>query len=315
MTKHSRTKTAPNPHQSSELTHNYLKRISKIVSAVITVGVLLSFGVWVVVLWYQTSQVATSILLLPTQLDSVTQTPNYVLLTKIDSTKPSVQSFVLTEPKLLASVSAIVAAKNEEKIDKKEKIRISLALGTVIEHILSVPTLPAADPTLSQIKAGIWLAIKAWWGQWSWLERHHWLQAWGAASNVSDVAVVTKTIEQELGWSATLQQFASGEVSRECAVAVVNTTAQNGVARQITQVLEQSGLYVIRVTDNFSESPETVLVFNPEFACARELSILGSLVPHQLSPVANGEVARKYRADAVLLIGVDLAELVVPKPE
>jgi hypothetical protein len=307
--KHYRTKSAPNPHQNDELTHNYLKKVSKCVSAVIAGGVVLGFSIWIVLLWYQTSPLVTTVVLLPRSESANAQGLKYAVLAKVDTSKSSVQYLTITEPTIVASIASYIQDQGSKNIDKKAQTNVSLGLGTVVEHILFVPDFPSSSPTFAQIESGFWYGVKTLALAGQWRAVHQWLQFWGAASSIDDEAVTFKTITTSNEWQKQLSQFASGEISRECAVAVINTTDQSGVAKRVTTVLEQTGIYVIRVTDSFTEAAETKIMYNPDFQCERELEVLQSLVPNTGIPEPNAEVVRKYRADAVVMVGTDISSM------
>ena len=99
------------------------------------------------------------------------------------------------------------------------------------------------------------------------------------------------------------------QTGRVCSIAVVNTTAVNGLATSLADFLENNGLYVARITGHNGPKLETsqVMVDNQRRDCFVLGRKLKGLLPHP-SSVRSGPVVSDYRADIVLLIGRDLED-------
>jgi 2-succinyl-5-enolpyruvyl-6-hydroxy-3-cyclohexene-1-carboxylate synthase len=80
---------------------------------------------------------------------------------------------------------------------------------------------------------------------------------------------------------------------------------------KVSQVLEETGLNVIRVpsdqqqydqTTIFADSPESEL----GVACNQVISIVEDFIPHQGPVMADPQVAQQQRADVVIRLGQDI---------
>jgi len=96
-----------------------------------------------------------------------------------------------------------------------------------------------------------------------------------------------------------------------CAVALINTTTETGLANSLATMLENSAFLIIKKDSNADNLAQTKIVYNPdEPACKEVLSELQRIWPESLI-VADQQAALQQRAAVVIYIGRDLADLYV----
>jgi len=97
----------------------------------------------------------------------------------------------------------------------------------------------------------------------------------------------------------------------DCNVAVVNTTDKTGLASKISDMLEKNGAVVVRVTDQNSPYQLSTLSFNPDHGSCQLLSErLQVLFPDKITRQDHAQLQQEYRADLIIFIGKDLANLI-----
>ncbi len=96
----------------------------------------------------------------------------------------------------------------------------------------------------------------------------------------------------------------------DCTVAVVNTTEKLGLASKLSGVIEQNGVVVVRVTDQDSPYQLSTFSFSADHGSCLSLSErLEVLFPNKLIKQQNQQLQQEYRADLVIFIGKDMADL------
>lgn len=100
-----------------------------------------------------------------------------------------------------------------------------------------------------------------------------------------------------------------GDVFQHCSVAIVNATGQNGVARQIGDIIEKTGALVVRVDDTKVLQEKTHIYFSEnQVDCgqlAHSISGVFSKEP-ELASLDKLENAQQYRAQVVVIVGNNL---------
>ncbi len=101
-----------------------------------------------------------------------------------------------------------------------------------------------------------------------------------------------------------------GPEDGECSVAVVNTTDTKNLAGSTAQVLEDNGVYVIR-EDSMSLDLEVTHIqegsdISP--ACQSLLTRIHAFFPETSLTEAQTTETKRFRADIVILLGLDVAE-------
>jgi hypothetical protein len=96
-----------------------------------------------------------------------------------------------------------------------------------------------------------------------------------------------------------------------CSVAVVNTTEKTGLALKVSDILEKNGAIVIRVTDQNSPYQLSTFSFDSEHGSCQSLSQrLQVLFPSKVTKQVHHQLQQEYRADLIIFIGKDLANLI-----
>lgn len=96
-----------------------------------------------------------------------------------------------------------------------------------------------------------------------------------------------------------------------CPVAVVNTTSTTGLARKYTQLLESSGVTVLRVTDAVKPVPKSRVLTTNELSqeCQKTVSLLQRVLPQNSDVVIDSQATATQRTDVILEVGEDAALL------
>jgi hypothetical protein len=123
-------------------------------------------------------------------------------------------------------------------------------------------------------------------------------------------------VETSEKWQTVLSQFRFSALSPDCAVAILNTTTVAGTGSSVTQVLEKSGIPVVRLTDTADQLQGTKIILNrPAPFCQEVLEQLRSLFPFSAQYEIDHTTMDTYRANVVVLIGQDLAQEFAKKPK
>ena len=97
----------------------------------------------------------------------------------------------------------------------------------------------------------------------------------------------------------------------DCSVAVVNTSEKIGLASKMSDILEKNGAVVVRVTDQNSPYQLSTLSFYSDHGSCQSLSKrLQVLFPSKVIKQNHDQLQQEYRADLIIFIGKDLANLI-----
>ncbi len=97
----------------------------------------------------------------------------------------------------------------------------------------------------------------------------------------------------------------------DCNVAVVNTTDKVGLASEMSDILEKNGVVVVRVTDQNSPYQLSTFSFSSTHGSCQSLSErLQVLFPGKVIQQSHDQLQKEYRADLIIFIGKDLANLI-----
>jgi len=91
-----------------------------------------------------------------------------------------------------------------------------------------------------------------------------------------------------------------------CSIAVVNTTGVTGLATEVGDILERSGLFVARLTNNQSNTNNSLILTKNLEECDEVIEALSILTPNSTEVAIDEAAATRYRARVVLLVGKDL---------
>lgn len=97
------------------------------------------------------------------------------------------------------------------------------------------------------------------------------------------------------------------EFEQTCSIAVINGTQTSGLAKQVSETLENTGLSVVRITDISDQQTHSRLLQQSETAnCSQMLPYVKNIFPTQVKTEENDDVSGHYRADLVIILGEDM---------
>lgn len=112
-------------------------------------------------------------------------------------------------------------------------------------------------------------------------------------------------------WEKALDNQFKGRLDEHCSIAIVNATNSNGLASSFSQILENSGLDVVRTTDSIWDKPVTSLYKGDSIdeTCGQAIDLIQKASP-VLVPIYQDEAkVSQYRARLVLFIGDEIANI------
>jgi len=126
--------------------------------------------------------------------------------------------------------------------------------------------------------------------------------------DIKDEDITFIEINSKEEWQNFLKKQITWKIDDQCTVAVVNSTDTSGLASELSLVFENSGVEVVRSTNNLWGESETTLFSDDEEDCLEVKSRIRSISPIELNEVADKSKTSQYRANIVLFIGDELAE-------
>lgn len=99
--------------------------------------------------------------------------------------------------------------------------------------------------------------------------------------------------------------------SNQCSIAVINTTPSAGLARNVTDLLEHSGFFVVRVDAQAQSDYTSGIVVNQKLSedCSEIVTRLNNVLFPNQDVQINTEVANDQRAALVLFLGEKQSEI------
>ncbi len=90
---------------------------------------------------------------------------------------------------------------------------------------------------------------------------------------------------------------------------MVNATQVAGLAKNFSTVLENSGAYVVRVTDMPEKALESsILISKDSTLCQESLNMALNIMPFSEKIEESEDLYETYRSDLVFILGEDLGE-------
>lgn len=111
-------------------------------------------------------------------------------------------------------------------------------------------------------------------------------------------------------WAQYMPQRDMQLTNQPCSIAVVNTTPSSGIATDLANVLERSGLFVARTTQTATNISQSMLLAESIDGCEEVIEHVSTLIDASQKVTFNEDVTARYRARVVLLVGQDLASVV-----
>lgn len=106
-------------------------------------------------------------------------------------------------------------------------------------------------------------------------------------------------------------QIISPTQSNQCSIAVINTTTSAGLARNVTDLLEHSGFFVVRVDAQTQSDYSAGIIVNEKLKedCAEIIARLSNVIFPNVDVQVNTDVANNQRAAIVLFLGEMQSEI------
>lgn len=119
---------------------------------------------------------------------------------------------------------------------------------------------------------------------------------------MNDLAIEVDDIDK-------LEELEFDEDASDCSVALINTTAKNGLGKDIAELIEKNGFRVVKIDDSEENREESkIFLAQNEARCAQLSESLYRVLP------ANGKINldesffAQHRADIVIFLGNDLVD-------
>ncbi len=193
-----------------------------------------------------------------------------------------------------------------EKMDDDKTVAVlSFALSSSIHQVWTTDS----DLAINQESEVRNLATKVLQGkvhtQWGILQKIKFYQ-WLGSLRPDQIKVKSfDSIEQ---WTQYQSGFSDSQLF-DCSVSVVNATQVAGLAKNFSTVLENSGAYVVRVTDMPEKALESsILISKDSTLCQESLNMALNIMPFSEKIEESEDLYETYRSDLVFILGEDLGE-------
>lgn len=135
------------------------------------------------------------------------------------------------------------------------------------------------------------------WEYWWW---------WWHIRSRSTSQLKTRTFDSLESWRQYAPERDFQVSTQPCSIAVVNTTGVTGLATDVGDILERSGLFVARLTNNQSNTANSLILTKNIEECQEVIDFVSILTPNSTEVAIDEAAATRYRARVVLLVGRDL---------
>ncbi len=122
---------------------------------------------------------------------------------------------------------------------------------------------------------------------------------------IQDLASV-KDVASELSDNQAIWEYSTAHA---CPIAVINTTATQGLANSYSTILEKSGAFIIRVTSESTLKDKSIIYTGENEACEELIEGIQELFPQKLEVAADTAITQEYRSGIVLFLGKDAYSL------
>jgi hypothetical protein len=201
-----------------------------------------------------------------------------------------------------AAVSALL--KMEGKDQEFQKAVWSWGLGALIDQV-EVSKTDLVLENQQQLRQLLLSAIKK-----NWHHREELISLLEVYFFARSTPIERFKVLSSLESQQQLEAFSASMVYEECLTTIVNTTSQVGLASWLSSVLEQSGISVIRVTDQNGPYQLSTFSYDEQNqTCAAVVKRAQVAFPGEVILQENLGLQREHRADLVIFIGEDLAKL------
>lgn len=195
----------------------------------------------------------------------------------------------------------------ERKNKQYQAATFGAVLGVVVDAVVPIEQLgdqasfaaleKNPQRVLTQILRPLWWQSGA---STDWQTRWQWLMYLERA----DLTWVTLQSPETIGSFQFETTF--GEL-KDCSVAVINTTRVKGLARRISNELENSGLTVIRTAAEQSTEATSVVYYDESYPkCHQLVPYLQQALPEYRTAQNDQNLVNRFRANLVVVLGADL---------
>lgn len=194
----------------------------------------------------------------------------------------------------------------ENKSEQYQRAAHSWALSVLVDQVVPTSESLSTQPLL--LKKYLVAELKQ-------QLRHSWHRPARFQEWLALYFFVKDTPAEKFHWST--QKLVVGELGKtftssrhsSCPMAIVNTTPTSGIASRLTQLVEARGSSVVRVTDTGEKHEKSSIVINQENPeCGIVAKQLLSAFPAKIEIIPNEALLAEHRAEAVVLLGLDVAE-------
>lgn len=194
--------------------------------------------------------------------------------------------------------------KLESKDEQFVLAALNNALGVVIDEILTVETLTLdmiQDSRAPLIFLDQALTDKRYFKEY--------LQLYYLAKNNRNTSAISVP---EFASSISQYKTLGVETARECPVAVINTTGTTGLASVVSEIIEENGGLVVRVTNQYTDFTSSSLYVSTDSreVCQPLIDLVTRIFPASLKQIpATDNLTGEYRAKLILFLGEDSAQI------
>lgn len=205
-------------------------------------------------------------------------------------------------------LSAIYPLLQLERKDRHyQAATLGAVLGTIVDAVIPIEqlgeqtSLTALEKnpqrTLLQALKPIWMrnelgvSLKTRWQWLTYLER----------ADLTWVALQSPDTIGSFQFETTFSEL------KDCSVAVINTTRVKGLARRISNELENSGLTVIRTAAEQTTEPTSVVYYDESYQkCHQLVPYIQQALPKYKEAQKDQNLVNRFRANVVVVLGEDL---------
>lgn len=293
------------------------KLVGRLLTLIIIAGILVWFAFhYLVPQWAFSSSRPQNILIIPSNQE---QTTAVLMLVHIDPDQEKHALYLIDGSETVNLIGGYSELQLQEvyqtlKLDKKADQFIlaafNHALGIVVDKVLTVdritPEMIGRNETFSVFYQQARQTPKL---------AQDYLKLYFLTSQLStDLTILNLT---ELSSVLSAYQTLGATTAHNCPVAVINTTNTKDLAGNISNIIEENGALVVRVTNNSSKFTTSSLYVGVESAetCQPLTDLITGIFPTKIPQIpANKILTDRYRAQLILFLGEDAAEIFALAP-
>ncbi len=293
------------------------KLVGRLLTLVIIAGILVWFAFhYLVPRWAFSSSRPQNLLLIPSSQE---QTAEVLILAHFDPDQEKHALYLIDGRETVNPIGDYGELPLQDiyrtlKLDKKADQFIlatfNHALGIVVDKVLTIDSLTPETINRGETFSVFYQAAR----QDPKLAQDY-LKLYFLTSQLStDLTILNLT---ELSKVLSAYQTLGATTAHNCPVAVINTTNTKDLAGNVSNIIEENGALVVRVTNNSSKFTTSSLYVGAESAetCQPLTELITGLFPSKIQQIpANKILTDRYRAQLILFLGEDAAEIFATAP-